>query len=84
MEVLDLSRNQIQDADESTPASEELIIKEQCPLTLEYLFLQDNPCALMPDYRLKFITALVDLKELDDTPVSAFEKRMARSSMPDE
>ena len=46
-----------------------------------YLLLADNPCALLPSYRLDLIKDCERLEELDDLHISKQEKRMARGEL---
>jgi hypothetical protein len=39
-----------------------------------------NPCANAVDYRLSAVSALPELKELDEVEITAFERRMALKS----
>jgi hypothetical protein len=55
-----------------------IIDLDECPPNVRYLLLADNPCALLPSYRLGLIKECERLEELDDLPITKQEKRMAR------
>ncbi|KAL5035585.1 Leucine-rich repeat-containing protein 46 [Batrachochytrium dendrobatidis] len=67
LELLDLSDNQIIIFD-----------KDAYPKSIEYLMMQNNPCAESPDFRLRVANSITSIREINQSRVGCIERRLAK------
>ncbi|KAJ3206528.1 hypothetical protein HDU67_008109 [Dinochytrium kinnereticum] len=68
LKFLDLARNLIVDVNPI-----------ELPTSLQYVIFSENPACLSPDYRLKLVSGLPCMYELDEVKVTKTERSLART-----
>ncbi|KAH6587603.1 hypothetical protein BASA50_011207 [Batrachochytrium salamandrivorans] len=67
LELLDISDNLIESFD-----------RDAYPISVMYFMMQGNPCASAPDFRLRVIDSIREIREIDQERVTSTERRISR------
>ncbi|KAH6603012.1 hypothetical protein BASA61_000542 [Batrachochytrium salamandrivorans] len=83
LELLDISDNLIESFDRGVIGNDQhntcsKIIQTHIPISVMYFMMQGNPCASAPDFRLRVIDSIREIREIDQERVTSTERRISR------